>query len=143
MIEKENKEIEDEIEKKTRRKVIRKLKSKIRLIMEEDEEIEGGVEETKEGEPIRLPETVNVDELIEPQIEFEPEAVVEEQEEAPTQQQQQQQQEPPPPIVPPVKKRGRKPKVLVIQEEIPLQVENIQENPVAPIKKRGRPKKVV
>ena len=40
-------------------------------------------------------------------------------------------------------KRGRKPKVLVIQEEIPLQVENIQENPVAPIKKRGRPKKVV
>jgi len=145
MIEKENKEIEDEIEKKTRRKIIRKLKTKIKLVMEEDEEIEGGVEETKEGELIHRPEIViNVDELNEPQIEsqieFEPEAIVEEQEEAPTQQQQ---QAPPPPIVPPVKKRGRKPKVLVIQEEIPLQVENIQENPVAPIKKRGRPKKVV
>ena len=135
-IENESKTIEKLIKDKSKvRKVIRKLKQRIKLVMEDEEEL-GGVEETKEGE-------FEQKEIIE-DIEKRAEA---EQTQQPLVEKQSAEKEalPPPPQptqIPLIKKKGR-PKKLIIQEDITLPVENIPgeiENP--PIKKRGRPKKV-
>jgi hypothetical protein len=141
--EKEGKEIEKEIQKKTKPKVIRKLKNKLKLVMTEIEEIEKnvdieqfGVEETKEGELIEQALNIMQEEPINTEI-VEPKPY---------------ETNLPINTVALIKKKGR-PRKLVIQEDIPLVIENIQQEfqellqPVniqltnAEPKKRGRPKK--
>lgn len=156
MIDAETKKIEEIIETKTKpRRVIKKLKQKIKLVMtEEEKEEETKEEETKEEEQ-KEKEVSAIYKPLEKKVGEQPPQSVEQIEEqfekiiepvAPTvvivpEQEVEIQEEVVMPKIPLIKKKGR-PKKLVIAEEIPLQIENILEQPIQPIKKRGRPKKV-
>lgn len=152
-LDKESKEIEKAIEKKTKsHKFIKKLKSKLKLVMIEDDAVDVRSEEKVDEIAIMFEKA---DEIVGPQPEPPIEVIqemmqVEEPQEGQQAQEQAQEQEEFE-IIPLIKKRGRKPKKLVIQEEIPLEIENLinkmetmQLEPIVKeAKKRGRPKKVV
>lgn len=147
-LEKESKSIERAIKDKSKvRKVIRKLKQRIKLVMEDDED-NGGVEETKEGDNEQKQMIEEIEQQIEKEIQIERREPILQQ--APTENKELVQP------IPLIKKKGR-PKKLVIMEDVPLQVENVgniqnveivqerigEQGEVLPaIKKRGRPKKV-
>ena len=144
-IEKESKAIEKSIKDKSKvRKVIRKLKQKIKLVMENEGETEdqdlGGVEETKEGEYEQKKLIQEIEKRVQNEVKTQDNVPQPPPQELPTEKEAL-------PQIPLIKKKGR-PKKLVIQEDIPLRVDNVPEginttqieNP--PIKKRGRPKKI-
>jgi DNA phosphorothioation-dependent restriction protein DptG len=148
-LDKESKEIEKVIEKKTKsHKFIKKLKNKLKLVMIEDEGVDVRSEEKANEIAIMFEKA---DDIVgpqpEPQIEVFQEMMQFEEPQEGQQAQEQEEFE----IIPLIKKRGRKPKKLVIQEEIPLEIENLinkmetmQLEPIVKeAKKRGRPKKVV
>ena len=142
ILEKESKQLEKVIESSTRtRKVIRKLKQKLRLIIEEEEPTRT-VEEEKNDllitnvyknldkavgeqpqEVVVIQEPMQTEEVIVPGAETETQEQIS--------------------VVPLIKKRGRPKKKLIIQEEIemPHIAEKINEPGQKTIKKRGRPKK--
>jgi len=146
----ETKQIEKVIEKKTSKRFVKKLKQKLRLVMIEEEPTVTPQEEKVEAEvsavfkdidktigeqPPQASEQQRAEETIE-----EPQhtAVI-----IPgTEVQFQEEIAPVIPIVPLIKKKGRPRKLVVMQEDVPLQIENIQEVITQPlVKKRGRPKK--
>jgi hypothetical protein len=148
MNEKETKNLENKIKEKTRtRKVIRKLKQKLKLLMIEEEENVRADEEKTDVEVsniyVNLEKTMG-EQPLETEVDVVQEPLLTEDVVIPGMNQSQMQEEI---VVEPVtliKKRGRKPKKLVIQEEIELPpvTENIEETVLKTVKKRGRPKKV-
>jgi hypothetical protein len=144
----ESKHIENEIEKKTSKRFVKKLNQKLRLVMIEPNVIP--LEEKVEAEVSAVFKDIDKNIGEQPPQASEQQKRAEEASEDPQPtaviipgtEVQIQEEIPFVPIIPLIKKKGRPKKLIVIQEEIPLQIENIQEVIVQPlVKKRGRTRK--